>query len=399
MSSVARVVGSDLCVGCGLCEAVTRGRVPMEMTASGSLRPASVDEFEVGEEKAIVSACPGVVAEPRADEGVPVDLVWGAHRSLLHAWAGDPQVRFEASTGGVLTALGQHLLRERQVKLVLHVGADPQSPLRSRWVVSETVEAVFANSGSRYGPAAPLAGLLVALDRDEPFAVIAKPCDLGAIHRYAAIDDRVDRLCIARLAMVCGGQSRLTKALAVLDGLGVGEDDVVSFRYRGNGNPGPTRVETVDGSSHTLSYSEMWADESTWAVETRCKFCPDALGEAADIAAADAWPGGAPVGEDAGFNAVVVRTSVGRALFEAAGDAGAVVVGEPITPRQFDDLQPHQVRKKVALAARYEGMTAAGVTPIDTPGLRVGELGKSLGAEAWALESEGARRRIEAAAG
>lgn len=398
MNSVADVVRFDMCIGCGLCEAVTRGRVGMEMTAAGSLRPASLNDFGDGEEKAILAACPGVVAVPRPAAGFPVDLVWGAHTAMLYAWAGDPRVRFEASTGGVLTALAQHLLRVGRVSFVLHIGPDPQRPVRSRWVISETPDAVLANSGSRYGPTAPLAGLVAALDRDEPFAIIAKPCDLGAVHRYASTDERIDRLCLVRLALVCGGQSRLTKTLGVLDGLGVGEDDVTSIRYRGNGNPGPTRVETVDGVGHTITYLDMWADESTWAVETRCKFCPDALGEAADIAAADAWPGGAPVGEDAGFNAVVVRTAVGESLIGAARDAGAIEVGDSITPRQFDDLQPHQVRKKVALAARYDGMAAAGVTPIEASALRVRELGERLGAAEWVAESEGAKRRMEAAA-
>ena len=39
----------------------------------------------------------------------------------------------------------------------------------------------------------------------------------------------------------------------------------------------------------------------------RCKICPDAIGESADVAALDTWPGGSPKGEDEGFNAVIAR--------------------------------------------------------------------------------------------
>ena len=269
----------------------------MAMTPAGSLRPSPVDGFTAGEEAQLVAACPGAVAEARADASPYSDVVWGRYWSMARAWAGHPGVRYEGATGGVLTALGMHALRTGRVDFVLHVGADAEQPMRSHWVISETEESIRANTASRYGPTAPLAGLAAALERRQPFAIIAKPCDLTAVHSLASTDPRVDELCVLRLALVCGGQSRLTKSQAVLDEFGVDEDDVALFRYRGHGNPGPTVVETRAGERFAKAYLEMWADESGWQVETRCKFCPDALGEAADVASADIWPGGAPTGE------------------------------------------------------------------------------------------------------
>ncbi len=396
MTTVAEVVRSDLCIGCGLCESLTEGRVVMAMTDEGSLRPTPLDGFTAAEEQAVLAACPGVVATSRDDGAPNHDLVWGAYRSIAMAWASADIVRHRSSTGGVLTALGQHVLRTGRVAFVLHVGPDPDRPTRSRWVMSETPDEVLANSGSRYGPTAPLAGLVAALDRDEPFALIAKPCDLGAVHRYATVDERVDRLCVARLAMVCGGQSRLTKTTALLDQFGLSEDDVETLRYRGNGNPGPTRINSTDGAVHEVSYLDMWAEESGWDLETRCKLCPDALGECADVAALDAWPGGAPVGEDAGFNAIVVRTAVGESIVDDASAANTLVVGDPLTPSVLNDFQPHQVRKKFALARRYEGVALSGAAPIETTGLRIKALGVLFEGDPVA-ERDGARRRMERA--
>ena len=393
--TIAEIVASDLCIGCGLCEALTGGRVKMAMTGAGSLRPSPVDGFTPAEEAQLVAACPGAVAEARVEAGCKSDPVWGAYRSMARAWAGHPEVRYEGATGGVLTALGMHALRTGRVDFVLHVGADPDRPMRSRWVISESEESVRANTASRYGPTAPLAGLAAALDRGQPFALIAKPCDLTAVHSLSKTDPRIDELCIIRLVLVCGGQSRLTKSQAVLDEFGVDEDDVALFRYRGHGNPGATVVETRAGERFTKTYLDMWADESGWQVETRCKFCPDALGEAADVASADIWPGGAPTGEDEGFNGIIVRTEVGEELVASAVKAGDLVVTDPITPRQFDDFQPHQVRKKEALAARYQGLADAGVAPIETHGLRIAELGRRLDGERFEHERAGARRRAD----
>ena len=391
--TIAQIVATDLCIGCGLCEALTGGRVEMVMTPAGSLRPSSTDQFTSQEEAALVSACPGAVAEARSEAGCESDPVWGAYRYMARAWAGRARVRYEGATGGVLTALGMHALHSARVEFVLHVGADTARPMRSRWVISKTPESVQANTASRYGPTAPLAGMAAALERGQPFAIIAKPCDLGAVHALSKSDPRVDELCTLRLALVCGGQSRLSKSQTVLDEFGLAEEEVALFRYRGHGNPGATVVETLDGRRFSKSYLDMWSDEAGWQVETRCKFCPDALGEAVDVASADIWPGGAPTGEDDGFNGIIVRTAAGEELVASAAAAGELVLGGPITPREFDGLQPHQVRKKEALAARYQGLADSGIAPIETRGLRVGELGRRLDAERFEHERAGTRRR------
>ena len=174
----------------------------------------------------------------------------------------------------------------------------------------------------------------------------------------------------------------------------MGEDELTLFRHRGYGNPGPTRIETSDGRSFEKTYLEMWADEAGWQLETRCKLCPDALGEAADVAAADVWPGGAPTGDDEGFNGIIVRTAAGETLVRDAVLAGALVLGDPISPRQFDDLQPHEVRKKHALASRFAGLTGVDFPVIDTPGLRLDELGGNLDPERRTAEAAGTARRV-----
>lgn len=395
MTTVAEIVANDLCVGCGLCEAVSERRVRMALTPGGSLRPNPVDAFTAEQEATIIASCPGVVAEARADQRLPLDPVWGHHGTMRYAWAADPKVRFEAATAGVLTALGQYLLDTETAEFVLHTGADPDQPMQNRWIVSESPTQVQANRGSRYAPTSPLAGLKQALARDRPFAVIAKPCDLGALHRLSKLDSRIDHLVVARLAMVCGGQSRLTKSRSLLNDLGVDESDVSMIRYRGHGNPGPTRVETKQGEAFEVGYLQMWEDEGSWDVETRCKICPDALGEASDVAVADVWPGGAPTGEDEGYSGIIVRSDAGEALIASARHDGYLVLGETISPREFDDLQPHQVNKKVALAARYQGMADAGVSPIVTHGLRVTELGKRLSQAEFSAQRSGAAARIE----
>jgi coenzyme F420 hydrogenase subunit beta len=395
MKSIADVVRNGMCIGCGLCESVTDGRVTMVMTAAGGHRPSST-EFSQDEEATLLAGCPGNVVAAREEDGATIDPIWGAHRSMSMAWSGEPHVRHRAATGGVLTALARYLVDSGEASFVLQVCPDPTAPMRTVWTMSETVDEVLESAGSRYGPASVLGGLHRALDRNEPFAVIGKPCDLNAVHGLAQVDSRVDELCVARLTMVCGGTSRLTKSQAVLDELGVLESEVTLFSYRGNGNPGPTRVEATGGRVHERNYLHMWSDDGGWDLETRCKFCPDALGEASDVSAADAWPGGAPTSDDEGFNAIVVRTKTGEQMVRGAVASGHLVVGADVTPGQFNTFQPHQIRKKYALAARLAGLRDAGVDTIDSTNLRVDQLGQNLDADAFEHERVGAQTRAAA---
>ena len=385
--TIREVVENGLCIGCGLCEALGPERWTMTMTAEGRLRPAPLCAGGQDKDAAILAACPGCVAET-THQGEHKDDLWGSYTHMGEAWAGDPDIRFRAATGGVLTALGVHLLRAGKARFILHCAADPQRPMRSRWMISETPQQVSERAGSRYGPSDTLAGLEVALARAEPFAIIAKPCDAGAVRARAKADPRLNDLLVALLVMVCGGASDLGKSQALLDEIDVPEDDLTLFRYRGYGNPGRTRVEVRDGRAFERTYQELWEDEAGWRIQTRCKICPDATGEAADIAAADIWPEATPTGEDAGLNGIITRTPTGQALMEAAIASGDLVAGARHGPRDYDHFQPHQISKKRALAARLRGLGAEGRPVYHHHGLRLDQLDAG-----DASEQEGAARR------
>ena len=397
------IVTGGLCIGCGLCKSIAGAdKIRMVMTPEGRERPVAVAPLPRETLATINAVCPGTRIEgarpETLPEGVETDPVWGPAlpSTLTIAHASDPEVRHRGAAGGVLTALGQHLLRSGEVELVLHVKASPDAPLRSLATVSETPEAVLDAAASRYGPAAVFEDLEGVLARGRPLAVIAKPCDIGALRRLAEVDARAKALVRYGLTLACGGESDLIKSLDVLNRLGLDEKDLSLFRYRGHGNPGPTRVETKDGRSFELSYNEMWGGESGWRIQPRCKICPDAIGEAADLVSADCWPGGAPVGEDEGFNAVLARTKAGARLFENAVAAGALSVVRAIGFRDLDDFQPHQVRKKRAVWARLEGMRAAGMATPRVERLRIAELAAENDEAANAREMQGARQRAAA---
>ena len=397
--SLEEIVEGGLCIGCGLCQAVAGAdKIRILLTPEGRERPVARAPLDAAMLKRINAICPGMRVEgvrPEDQSTQPMhDVVWGPAEHLAIGYASDPVVRHRGSTGGVLTALGQFLLTSGRVKSILHVAASGREPLRTERRLSFDAASVLDAAGSRYGPAAPLVDFTELLDRAEPFALIAKPCDVGAVRNLARIDSRVDQYLRYALTFVCGGASDLTKSEEVVSELGLRPDELSLFRYRGNGCPGPTRLETQDGRSFELTYQDMWEDEATWRIQPRCKICPDAIGESADLAASDVWRGGGPSGEDEGFNGIIVRTQRGLELYRAALEAGAIAVeSRPVGFRDFDVFQPHQVRKKRAVWARLAGMKAAGQAVPQTLNLRLEECARLNTVAENLAEARGARRR------
>ena len=392
-----------LCSGCGLCESIAgEDVIRVTRVANGYERPV-VRQSPSGEVvDSIYESCPslniGGLPEELLESDTEIDPVWGPVRELKRAHATSPATRFEASTGGVLTALAQYLLDSNTVDFVLQVATSDVTPAFGDPVISERAEDAFNAAGSRYGPAAPLRLVHAALDREQPFAFVGKPCDVAAVRNLAKLDTRVGKYLKVCLTMVCGGTMVPAALDEFLQRQRIG-DDVKSLRYRGKGCPGPTTI-TTSREQHDFHYLDFWGeDESAWQLPFRCKICPDGIGEAADIAAADTWPGGSPSREesetDPGSNAVIARTRFGSRLIQAAEQAGYLSVEHDLTIEDLDLFQPHQVRKKYAAFDRIQGLADVGGLAPEVDGLRIQALAETRPAEEREQARTGTRLRVE----
>lgn len=394
------IVQAGLCIGCGLCESLAgQERVRIVMTPEGRERPATEVPLDDATLALINAVCPGLRVEgpdPSVSaDGTHWDTVWGPALRIVMGHAAEPAVRFNGSAGGVLSALAIYLLETGRVDFILHVAASVEQPMRTNRHLSFDRAQVMAAAGSRYGPAAPLVDFAQLLEQGRPFAFVGKPCDVAAVRSLAKHDPRVDRLVRYILAFVCGGASEFAKTRDLVAGFGLAEEEVSLLRYRGLGNPGLTRVETKDGRVFSTTYGELWRDEGNWMLQFRCKICGDAIGELADIAVSDVWPNGEPTGEDAGFNGLIVRTAKGQALLEDAVRDGALVTLEELDFRDLDVVQPHQVRKKRAVAARLDAMRDVGAAVPSFAQLRLIEAAATEEAEALRADYAGMRERLE----
>ena len=395
-SPLESIVEQGLCMGCGLCQSLAGAdRVRLEMRGEGGERPVVLAPLDDATLAAINVACPGIHCEG-VDTGslapeVEVDPLWGPTVWMATGHATDEEVRFHASSGGALSAMGRFLLGSGEVAFILHVAASRAAPLRSAATLSFTTTEVMEACGSRYGPAAPLIDFKAVLDRGEPFAFIGKPCDISALRNYATLDPRVDELLRYTLNFFCGGVSEFGKTLDYVRKAGLSEPEVAHLRYRGDGCPGPM---AHDGREFKFDYNEMWEDENRWQLQFRCKICPDSIGECSDVTVADVWPGGKPDTEGLGFNGFIARTPRGARLLEAAVRARAITLIEDLDFDGLELAQGSHSRRKRGLKSRLRALRDAGMIAPAFEHLRVDEADALLDESQRQKEYAGMRERL-----
>jgi coenzyme F420 hydrogenase subunit beta len=397
------VVTSGMCSGCGLCEALAgRERVELRLSPVGHLRPHVKAPLPPELEERILDACPGaVVRGPARRDGIRIDPVWGPIDRLHRSWSADGAVRQRAAAGGTLTALARFLLASGEVDAILHVRANAATPWLTDAVVSRTDADVIAGAQSRYGPAAPLVHVRRLLDDGVRFALVAKPCDVNALRALGRRDPRVARQVPYMLSIFCGAFPSAHFPGQVMRYHGVDPDEVRTFRFRGEGWPGPTRVETRDGRTYDLTYDEIWYDETKpWrhGLQHRCKICPDAIGEDADVAAPDGWlvVDGRPVHREApGVNFTVCRTPAGSDLVRRAAAAGYLELA-PLALDELAHVHADHLPRKTSHPARILALTVLRQPHVRVRGLRPLRALRAAGPRHAVSAFRGALRRARA---
>ena len=349
----------DLCSGCGGCAAMLPGAIKMQMRDPGLLRPELTRALTQAEGDQVKTICPG------AGQDLPqkaTDL-FGPLHSLHKGHASDDNIRHPSASGGALSAVLVHLLESSQVDGVVHVGADPDHPLRNRSYVSGTRAQVIARASSRYAPSSPLDQVRALLGDGRTYAFVGKPCDVSALAAWRDLDPEVAKSFPVLLSFLCAGVPSLKGAAQVAQAVGVPPNRLTKFAYRGPGWPGDAIAVGDDGQTGRMSYADSWGGILSKHVQHRCKLCVDGVGMFADLAFGDVWDAGAdgyPSFTDRpGQSAILVRSQAGARIISEAQVAGLLHT-EPLARDTLAAMQPGQMRRRQAVLARLAGIWVTG---------------------------------------
>ncbi|MGD8310269.1 MAG: Coenzyme F420 hydrogenase/dehydrogenase, beta subunit C-terminal domain [Chromatiales bacterium] len=352
------IVAGGLCTGCGACSAVVPAIV-MDYSANGFLRPRATGPLGADDVESVNAVCPGIRVARAGDDEARTHPIWGPVVSVHIGHAVDPALRWAGASGGALSAILVSLLENAEVAHVVETAASESDPLRNRTLSSRSREDVLAAAGSRYAPSSPLATIDRYLRQPQRFAFVGKPCDVVALRRLARRDGRVDDKVAVMLSFLCAGIPSELGSVEILDSLRVARADVRGFRYRGNGWPGATRVDTASGETRRLDYDAAWGGVLNRHLQWRCKICPDGTGEFADIACGDGWhldtQGRPDFAERPGRSLIIARTAKGERIVDDAIRRGHLDA-RPLPIDAIARMQPFQKKRKSEILVRLLAM-------------------------------------------
>ncbi|MCW3150726.1 Coenzyme F420 hydrogenase/dehydrogenase, beta subunit C-terminal domain [Stutzerimonas stutzeri] len=380
-----RVLKNDLCSGCGMCSSVASDdAVQIRLNADGYHRPVLNKAYQgktIASEQAssaFAKSCPALNLDIRPYKSANYHPIWGEILDTLKGHAVDNEVRQAGSSGGVISALAQYCLDRQLVDGVIQIQASQTDPLENTATISRSRQNIIASSGSRYAPASPAQALKWVAMSTEKYLFIGKPCDVAAVRQMQAHDPRLQQNIPYVVSFMCAGTPSLHGTEQVLDQLGVQRDDVSTFRYRGDGWPGLTKATLKNGDARTMTYNDSWGKVLNRHLQTRCKICPDGIGEFADIVCADGWEGdekGYPSFEEReGNSLILLRTEKGRSLFRNA-EADGVVKAEAFDTASIFTIQPFQYYRRTTILPRLWAMK---LLMLKTPSYKGFELGKGM---------------------
>ena len=144
--------------------------------------------------------------------------------------------------------------------------------------------------------------------------------------------------------------------------------ELARVAYRGPGWPGVLRLETTSGAVREVPYPDYYDDYVAACTPPRCRLCPDALAELADLSIGDAWLDRF-TGSD-GVSDLIARTEAGERLIHALTPEWLTLT--EATPEEIvaSQTETYQVKRRI-LRGRLWLRGLAGRRAPRYPGLRM----------------------------
>jgi coenzyme F420 hydrogenase subunit beta len=262
----------------------------------------------------------------------PADPLLGHYTACYTGHATDQEIRYNCSSGGLVTAMLIHMLESGEIDGALVTRMRKDRPLEPEPFIARTREEIYEARGSKYCPVPANVALMEILETPGRYAVVGLPCHMHGLRKAEMINSTLRERVVLRLGLVCwhGDDFNMMNYLTCQNISEFGGISKVFFR--GTGWPGQLTVEYNSNKIIKTGFHDFIKYHGNYFfTPNRCSSCLDKPSEFADIALGDAWIPEIIKNDNIGSSVCLTRNITGARILDQAVAERALKL-EPADP-------------------------------------------------------------------
>ena len=296
-NTIELIVDEKLCTGCGTCEALCpKNAIIISIDQKKGIYVPKIDKEICNMCGICYTICSGHrIDDEKLNQEIfgeePENIFIGNYQNCYTAYSKDTEIRYNSSSGGLITQLLISALEKGIINGALVTRMNKSKPLEPEPFIARTKEEIIEASKSKYCPV-PLNIVLkeiLASNKYEKLAVVGLPCHIRGIRKAQKNNEKLRRSIIFCLGIFCNHTPHFLATKLLLQRYNIKEEDIVALNYRGEGWPGLMTINTKK-STLKIPQRKSWIFIGSYFFYPRsCLICSDGLCELSDASFGDAW--------------------------------------------------------------------------------------------------------------
>ena len=325
-----RIMGSELCNRCGTCVALSEGKIAFRGKEK-KYRPRMLEELSGPQADRILNACAGKTFSFPAyrDHFYPDPAHYhpyiGPYENLFIGHSTDPEVRLNAGSGGILSAVLIYLLDKKMIDGAIVTRMSEEKPWLTEPFIAKTRDEILEAAQSKYIVTSVNEILTESRHFAGNLAFVGLPGQVQSIRKLQKSGDTS----VANIRYIFGPFYGNTLYFSSVISFirSYGEKNFRQIRrlwFRYGEWPGNMRVEMNSGKTYELK--KFHANYLIpFHILKNSLFCTDLANEFTDISGGDAW---SPKYEERGqgYSIIIPRSKSGKKIIDEMTREGRLEV-------------------------------------------------------------------------
>jgi len=335
---IEEVINKRLCTGCGTCySACPNNCISIVENETEGIYQAKIDYSRCDNCGNCNDVCPqiDIIERKKGDE----DVFFGKNISCFYGYSMDKTLRYNASSGGLITAISKFALNKCIVNGAIFVGPSANNPLRFEAKICKTEEEIISRNGSKYCPVSlnKILKDILKENNEDTYIYIGLPCHLKGLSNFISVFPELKKKIKYVFGIFCSHTPNFLGTDFILKKWHIPVFKIKKIEYRGNGWPGAMTIFT--SKKINIPSTSYWGKyfSNNFFTPTHCLLCDDLFAVDSDISFGDAWLDRFR-NDNFGISIGIIRTELGKEILEECKKKGKIFY-ENIDKKEVNNSQ------------------------------------------------------------